>query len=130
MCRRGRFAPRGAAAEPVGTSVATNSVFMTMDRSRPIYTTGSYDYLRSRVRVGHGLDSEIGRDRSIRFFLCDCIRRKRTFGGLKAYLRATNHTCSNIISRDIQERILQSKFHNKDIIISKTATVRGLEQRT
>jgi hypothetical protein len=40
---RGRLAPHGAAAEPVGTSVATNSVFMTMDRSRPIYTTGSYD---------------------------------------------------------------------------------------
>jgi hypothetical protein len=25
---------------------------------------------------------------------------KRTFGGLKAYLRATDHTSSNIISRD------------------------------
>jgi hypothetical protein len=26
--------------------------------------------------------------------------RKRIFGGLKAYLRATDHTSSNIISRD------------------------------
>jgi hypothetical protein len=26
--------------------------------------------------------------------------RKRTFGGLKTYLRATDHTSSNIISRD------------------------------
>jgi hypothetical protein len=30
----------------------------------------------------------------------DHIRRKRTFGGLKAYLRVTDHTSSNIISRD------------------------------
>jgi hypothetical protein len=29
---------------------------------------------------------------------------KRIFGGLKAYLRATNHTCSNIISRDIPNK--------------------------
>jgi hypothetical protein len=28
-------------------------------------------------------------------------RRKRILGGLKTYLRATDHTSSNIISRDI-----------------------------
>jgi hypothetical protein len=27
--------------------------------------------------------------------------RKHIFGGLKAYLRATDHTSSNIISRDM-----------------------------
>jgi hypothetical protein len=29
------------------------------------------------------------------------VERKRTFGGLKAYLRATDHTSNNIISRDL-----------------------------
>jgi hypothetical protein len=29
------------------------------------------------------------------------IRLKRIFGGLKAYLRATDHTSSNIISREV-----------------------------
>jgi hypothetical protein len=29
------------------------------------------------------------------------LTAKRILGGLKAYLRATDHTCSNIISRDI-----------------------------
>jgi hypothetical protein len=28
------------------------------------------------------------------------VDRKGTFSGLKAYLRATDHICSNIISRD------------------------------
>jgi hypothetical protein len=28
------------------------------------------------------------------------VRRKRISGGLKAYLRATDHTSSNIISRE------------------------------
>jgi hypothetical protein len=31
------------------------------------------------------------------------VEGKRTFGGLKAYLRATDHTSSNIISRDHQQ---------------------------
>jgi hypothetical protein len=35
---------------------------------------------------------------------------KRTFGGLKAYLRATDHTSSNIISRDISSALNYHAF--------------------
>jgi hypothetical protein len=36
--------------------------------------------------------------------------RKHTFGGLKAYLRATDHTSSNIISRDFEWKNKGSSF--------------------
>jgi hypothetical protein len=43
------------------------------------------------------------------------IGRKRIFGGLKAYLRAADHTSSNIISRDLESTTYFSANQNKNI---------------
>jgi NADH:ubiquinone oxidoreductase subunit 5 (subunit L)/multisubunit Na+/H+ antiporter MnhA subunit len=47
-------------------------------------------------------------------------KRKRIFGGLKAYLRATDHTSSNIISRDFWFARLQvDKAAIKSMLVNR-----------
>jgi hypothetical protein len=52
------------------------------------------------------------------------VEGKRTFGGLKAYLRATNHTSSNIISRNCGKRC-PPWGHPCDIYMRHTTSIQG-----
>jgi hypothetical protein len=89
---------------PTLTSCSTWSSVLTAHRTGPSSVIQS-GYKLDDLDVGNGGGRRLSLRRDLlryrkRFGYFELQRRKRILGGLKAYLRATDHTSSNIISRD------------------------------